>query len=122
MEIAFKASSVETYKEYNVVLITHFDNECDHYLQIQGNEGYKEDISIGYTYVEIDDQGISSYDNFSVVELDRNHIKIEFLESKKMGDISSVYVTFDVNDEEYKVLVAYLTKSFRFNNELHVTT
>lgn len=111
----FHATAVEVYTEDDVLTV-HFDDEGEHYLQLQSPEADDPDeheAGFGGVYVEIDSQINSGLNCFSHAELDRRTFRLVLARDKNMVEIAEVEVTFDVDDEAFAELRRGLTRAFR---------
>jgi hypothetical protein len=81
----FVASVVEIYTSEFDVFTVHFDNEREHYLQLQAIPGRDEDDESARVYVEVDDQGIADADCFSLAELHRDSFRLVLSQAGALG-------------------------------------
>jgi hypothetical protein len=111
----FHATAVEVYSEEGVLSI-HFDDQGEHYLQLQAPEvddPVEFEEGFGNVYVEVDDQLYSGYNCFSQAELTRSSFRIAFARDEAMTRIGGVEVTFDLDDAAFGELRRGVAVAFR---------
>jgi len=126
--LQFHATAVEVFTEEEGVLTIHFDDEAEHYLQIQAPEtddppeDDPEEFEEGYgsVYVEVDDQINSGYNCFSRAELTRNRFRIFFAREPRLTERGGVEATFEVDDDAFAELQRALTHAFRHFDGFHM--
>jgi hypothetical protein len=113
----FHATVVELYSEEEGILTIHFDDQADHYLQLQAPEvddPVEYEPGYGNVYVEVDDQYFSGFNCFSLAELKRDRFRIVLArEEELVRRIGEVVVTFDLDDKAFGELRRGLELAFR---------
>src|SRR5579859_4115877 len=97
----FTASVVETYTSEFGVFTVHFDDEGEHYLQLQAIPEREHDEESGRVYVEIDDQGLADADCFSLAELRQKSFRLVFFPESDLGDIGELVVSFELGSDMF---------------------
>jgi len=108
--LAFFASVVEAYSSEFDVLTVHFDDDGEHYLQLQAIPERDTDADSARVYVEVDDQGIAGADCFSLAELRRGSFRLIFAHEPALVAIGEVVVSFELKCEPFEELRAALTQ------------
>jgi len=108
------ATAVEVYTEFDV-LIVHFDDGGDHYLQLRApeDEESEEEAGFGNVDVEVDDQAFSGHNCFSLAELGRSRFRLVLARDEAMTRIGEVVVTFSLDDGAFDLLRRGLERAFR---------
>lgn len=111
----FHATAVEVYTE-DEVLIVHFDDRADRYLQLQSPEQDEPDefeAGYGNVFVEIGDQINSGHNCFSAVELSRDRFRLVLARDPAMTRFGEVVVRFTLDDAAFAILQRHLEQAFR---------
>jgi hypothetical protein len=114
--IEFHATAAEAYTDENGVLVVHFDDEGDIYLQLQAPEAddpVEFEAGYGNVYVEVNDQINGGFNCFSEAVLGRDHFRIVFARDPAMVAIGEVVVTLDIDDAAFADLRQALARTFR---------
>lgn len=112
----FHASAVEVSTDEGGILVVHFDDQDEHYLQLQAPEiddPDEHEEGYGNVHVEVDDQLHSGYNCFSLAELTRGSFRLVLDRDKDMMRIGKVQVTFDIDDAAFSELRRGLSLAFR---------
>jgi hypothetical protein len=114
---------VEVYTSEFDVFTIHFDDEGEHYLQLQALFERDEDES-ARVYVEVDDQGLADADCFSLAELRRDSFRLVLSRTAALGYIGELVVSFELSPEVFEQLRSAMARVFdgveeyRFSGEL----
>jgi hypothetical protein len=111
----FHATAVEVFAE-DGVLTVHFDDQADHYLQLQAPETddpVEFEPGYGNVYVEVGTQLHSGFNCFSLAELGRDRFRLVLARDEAMTRIGEVVVTFELDDGAFGELQDGLVSAFR---------
>lgn len=108
----FVASVVEIYTSEFDVFTVHFDDEREHYLQLQALPERDENDESARVYVEVDDPGSADADCFSLAELDRDSFRLVLSQVGALGHIGELVVSFELSSEIFETLRSGLAKIF----------
>jgi hypothetical protein len=98
--LRFHASVVEVFVGDADQLTVHFDDEADHYLQLQVIPE-RDDEESARVYVEVDDQSHAGGDCFSLAELRRGSFRMVFAFEPRLLAFGEAEITFQLDDEVF---------------------
>ncbi|QEL20125.1 hypothetical protein [Limnoglobus roseus] len=114
--IQFHATAVEVFSEEEGIVTVHFDDQGDHYLQLQYPEvddPIEFEHGYGNVYVEVDDQINSGFNCFSRAELTRGGFRLVLARDPALERLGEVVATFDLDGTAFEELRAALRQAFR---------